>query len=136
MTRLPDWRPRLSAYLVAVMRTPLDMGTHDCALFVAGAVQAMTGTDPARAWRGRYTTVQGGLKALLKDGRADHVAAVAALFDPVHPAFADLGDIAVIDVPGAIAALGIFEGQHIAVLRDTGLGFVPREAATQAFRVA
>lgn len=31
--------------------------------------------------------------------------------------------------------MGIFEGETILVLRDEGLGFVPRAAATHAFRV-
>lgn len=135
MIRLPDWRPRLSAYLTSVARTPFDYGTHDCALFVAGAVQAMTGVDLAEHYRGRYTTLEGGLKALARHGLADHEAAAMALFARVHPAFAAVGDIAVIATPENITALGIFEGQHIAVATPTGLGFVPRDQAVLGLKV-
>lgn len=134
--RNADWRPQLVAYLGSVARTPFVMGQHDCALFVAGAVAAMTGIDPAAAYRGTYTTVKGGLKAVLKQGFASHEAVFAALFEPIAPAFAAVGDIAVIDRPGDIPILGIFEGERIAVAGDDGLAFIPREMATSAYRVA
>lgn len=133
--RLPDWRPRLSAYLIEVASKPFAYGSHDCALFVAGAVQAMTGHDPAAAFKGQYSDLKSGLKHLRKAGLQSHIDLADASFDPVPLAFAGVGDIAVIDVPGEVPALGIFEGQHIAVPRETGLGFVPREAATIAYRV-
>lgn len=134
LTRLADWHPRLVAYLAGVRATPFAYGQHDCALFAAGAVAAMTGVDLAASWRGRYSSLKAGLKLVGRDGAADHVAVARAHLEPVHPAFAAVGDLAVIleaDVP----AFGIFEGQHIFVLRETGLGLVPREAATLAFKV-
>ena len=145
--RLPDWRPRLVAYLARITATPFAYGTHDCALFAAGAVEAMTGEDLAAPYRGRYGSLKGGLKCLAKAGAADHVALIRARCDQIAPAFAAVGDIAVIGPEAAIsagtsrvapgpAALGIFEGEHIVVLREEGLGFVPRATATLAFRVA
>jgi hypothetical protein len=136
VSRLDDWHPRLQRYLQDIRTVPFAYGTHDCGLFVAGAVQAMTGKDFAVDYRGRYTTLKGGLKALSKRRFADHVALLDATLFQVPPAFAALGDIAVIEAAGDIPALGLFEGQHIAVLRPDGLGFVAREAATQAYRVS
>ena len=133
-TRLPDWRPRLVDYLNRVRAEPLSYGSHDCALFAAGAVEAMTGADLAAPYRGRYTTLKGGLKRLAGEGLADHVALVRSLLDEVPPAFAAVGDVAVIGEIGT-PALGIFEGGDILVLRDAGLGIIPRAAATLAFRV-
>ena len=40
MTRLPDWRGRLGAHLAAARARPFCYGTHDCATFAAGAVEA------------------------------------------------------------------------------------------------
>ena len=52
--RVPDWPDRLAAYIERVRREPFCWGRHDCALFVAGVVHAMTGRDIAAAWRGPY----------------------------------------------------------------------------------
>lgn len=133
--RLPDWHPRLSAWLTGCARHPLVPGEHDCALFAAGAVQAMTGSDPAARWRGGYTSLPQGLRALRAAGFADHVAVVAALFEEVPPAFAQVGDIAVVRQPGELPALGVVTGAEVAVLREAGLGFVSCLDAAQAWRV-
>ena len=133
--RFPDWRPRLFGFIAATVRRPLVPGQHDCALFAAGAVEAMTGTDVAADWRGRYDSFNAGLKALRKAGFKDHVALVAAHLEEVPPAFAQVGDIGAILLPGELPALGIFTGGELAVLRETGLGFAPREMAVQAWRV-
>lgn len=133
--RRPDWQPLLFAYLAEVTRRQLAPGEHDCALFAAGAVEAMTGVDPAAEWRGRYTSFKAGLKALKKTGVRDHIALVSIHFPPVAPAFAQVGDLGVIRLPAELPALGIFTGEHLGVLRDTGLGFVPRDMAREAWRV-
>ncbi|PKP67337.1 MAG: hypothetical protein CVT86_01940 [Alphaproteobacteria bacterium HGW-Alphaproteobacteria-8] len=134
MTRLPDWKPRLTAWLGATARRPFAEGENDCALFFAGAVEAMTGTDIAARWRGRYCTTKAGLRALRRAGFADHVALAATLFDEVPPAYARIGDCAV--VPTAEGpALGIVQGELIYVLGPAGLSRLPRARATRAFRV-
>lgn len=130
-TRTPDWRPRLVTFLEEVRTRPFAYGSHDCALFVAGAVAVMTGFDAAAGFRGRYSTLTGGLKLITG---ADHVQMVRRLFDPVPSAFAQVGDIAVIGEIG-VPALGLFDGETILVLREDGLGRMPRSAATQAYRV-
>lgn len=128
--RLPDWRPRLVAYLEEVRTRPFAYGQHDCALFAAGAVEAMTGVDLADGHRGQYATLRTGLKLV----RGDHLRILRDRFEPVPSAFAQIGDIALIGEVG-FPALGIFEGETILVLREDGLGRMPRAAATQAYRV-
>lgn len=130
-SRRPDWRPRLVAYLEEVRARPFSYGTHDCALFVAGAVEAMTGFDAAAGFRDQYDSLKGGLKLLTK---GDHVALVGRLLEEAPVAFAQVGDIAVIGEIG-VPALGLFEGETILVLRDEGLAHMPRAAATRSFRV-
>lgn len=133
-TRLPDWRPRLTAYLAETSHLGFRYGSNDCALFAAGAVRAMTGHDPAAAWRGTYTTLEGGFKRLRKAGFRDHFALVEELFAEGEPAFAQVGDIARVDGPEG-PALGIFTGETIACLTPRGLGHLPREAALRAWEV-
>jgi len=132
--RTHDWRGRLTAFLAAKARAPFVYGEHDCALFAAGAVEAMTGVDPAAEWRGRYTTWRGGLRVLRAAGHADHVAAVAALLTEVPPAFAAAGDLAVVVGEGG-PALGVVQGELIYVLRPEGLALVPFETASRAFEI-
>lgn len=97
-------------------------------------MRAITGVDPAAAWRGTYTTLEGGLKRLRKAGFDDHVALVDSLFQEVAPAFAQVGDVAMIDAPDG-PALGIIVGETIACLTPSGMGHLPREAALRAWTV-
>jgi hypothetical protein len=133
--RLPDWRTRLEDYLARVAGQPFRPGRHDCALFVAGAVEAMTGEDPAAAWRGAYRSLDAGQDALQAAGFADHVALVAAACEEVPPALAAVGDIAVLPGAGKGAALGLVQGAAVYVLHPGGLGLVNRLHVERAFRV-
>jgi len=137
MGRLTDWRSRLLSYLVAERAAPFEYGSHDCALFAAGAVAAMTGVDYAAPYRGHYRTLLGGLRALHRDGYEDHVALAAAHLEAVHPAYAAPGDLAAI--PGGtdgLSALGVVQGAAVYVLMpDGGVGLVSRTTAAKAFRV-
>lgn len=135
MSRLPDWQPRLIAYLAAASRKPFTAGAHDCALFTAGAVEAMTGLDPAAKWRGKYKTIKAGVAALRRKGHADHVGYVASMFEEVTPAFAHVGDIGVVEGAFGFGALGIVQGEGVYVLTEQGMAIVSRMNMLRAFRV-
>ena len=126
--RLYNWEARLTAYLSRVAREGFAWGRHDCALFAAGAVEAVTGIDPAAAWRGRYRTLAGGLRLMRKAGHADHLAAARALYPEVPACRALPGDLVIVPGDGA-AALGVVQGELAYVLRPDGLGLVPLAGA-------
>ncbi len=128
-----DWRARLGAYLATEARTPFEYGRSDCALFAAGGLNAMTGSDPAANYRGRYTSLRGGLRILRKDGFRDHVERAAALLAEVSPQRARVGDIAVVDTADG-PSLGVVQGEWIAVRTMIGLGFVAIDQAKRVFR--
>jgi len=133
MTRLPDWQARLTDYLRSVARQGFAYGRHDCCTFTAGCVAAMTGVDPMRGFRG-YRTLAAGLRRADARGHVDHIAFVATRFEECPPSFAQAGDIAV--VAGAtFPSLGIVQGARIHVIGPHGIGTVPLDAATRAFRV-
>ncbi|MTH62114.1 hypothetical protein GL300_23225 [Paracoccus litorisediminis] len=115
------------------MRTSFAYGRHDCALFAAGAVAAMTGTDHARGWRG-YRSRAAGLRKLREAGFEDHIALVASHLEEIHPALAAPGDVAVVEGEDG-PALGIVQGESIYILQREGLGLVSLLAAQRAFRV-
>lgn len=131
--RLPDWQARLTAYLAQVREAPFAWGRHDCALFVAGAVEAMTGEDLARGVRS-YRSKAAGLAALQARGHADHEALAAALLEEVPPLLARPGDVVVTDGEGG-PALGIVQGEQVYLVGLEGLGLAPRSAVRRAFRV-
>lgn len=133
MTRLHDWQPRLTTYLRSVARLGFEYGRHDCCTFTAGCVEAMTGKDPMRGFRG-YRNLEQGMKKLGGKGFPDHVAAVASLFEECPPAFAQPGDIAVVDGE-RFPSLGIVQGSKIYVLGQHGIGAADLTAAKRAFRV-
>lgn len=136
IVRYHDWRTRLSAYLHEVAPASFEWGRHDCALFAAGAVEAMTGHDFAAEYRGRYKTLIGGLRHLKKAGFSDHADLAASIFSEVAPAHAHVGDLAAIQIEGGIA-LGVVQGSRIYVLRPdrSGIGTVDLLDAERAFHV-
>lgn len=135
MMRLDDWRSRLTVYLQGRVSMRFKPGSNDCATFAAGAVEAMTGVDLGRDYRG-YRTLSGGKRRLRESGYDDHIALAASLLEEVPVAFATEGDIAVVQEADGEPALGVVQGEMIYVLRpDEGWGFVPLLHALRAFRV-
>jgi hypothetical protein len=121
----------LIAYAAEAGRRPFRPGRHDCALFAAGWVKIATGQDFARGWRSTYRSLRRGQQLLEEAGFADHVDFAAAHLPEIAPAFAQVGDIAVLDDN----AFGIIAGEMIYCLKPQGLGLVPRGQMRRAFAV-
>lgn len=121
----------LIAYASEAGARPFRPGRHDCALFAAGWVKQVTGQDHASGWRSTYRSLKRGQKLLEEAGFADHVALAAAHLPEIAPAFAQIGDLAVLDDQ----AFGIVAGEMIYCLKPEGLGLVPRSAMRRAFQV-
>ena len=115
--RLPDWYDRLSAYLRETRALPFAPGRHDCALFFAGAVNAMTGVDPAKGLRGTYSTIPGGLKRLKRLGYSDHIEMARKLFPVSHWSEGRVGDGAIVTMADG-PALGVVIGSHALFIED------------------
>lgn len=131
-TRLDGWESNLIAWLAETRNLEFQYGVHDCALFAAGAVKAVTGRDLAQELRGEYATLREGLKKLKDEGYKSHVDFVRKKFKKTSrpkPA-----DIAVIKTPDGLA-LGIVQGAMIYVAAPIGWGVVPREHSTEFFEV-
>ena len=121
----------LITYAANAGQRPFRPGRHDCALFAAGWVKLASGQDPARGWRSTYRSLRQGKQLLAEAGFADHVAFAAAHLPEIPPAFAQVGDLAVLDDQ----AFGIVAGEMIYCLRPEGLGLVPRGQMRRAFKV-
>ena len=121
----------LIAYAAEAGQKPFRPGRHDCALFAAGWVRIATSRDHARGWRSTYRSLKRGQQLLDEAGFTDHVAFAAAHLPETAPAFAQVGDLAVLDDQ----AFGIVAGEMIYCLKPEGLGLVPRSAMRRAFQV-
>ena len=130
MSRLPDWEARFDAWVARTDGVAWSDGAMDCALYVAGAVEAITGVDHAARWRG-YADVADGLARLREEGFADHVALVASLFPevPSPRRRAAVGDVAVT----AEGALCIVQGPWLLGVAPEGRVKTPRARIARAF---
>jgi hypothetical protein len=81
LSRFPDWQSRLGAYLNTRAAMPFRYGSMDCGLFVAGAIETMTGVDVAAELRGYRNRTEAFTRIRNVCGRrnmaaiADHLAA-------------------------------------------------------------
>jgi hypothetical protein len=73
LERVKNWELHATRYFNTVSVTPFYWGRHDCALFVADAVHAMTGIDFAAKWRGSYCDEAGAAEVLAGIGAASVV---------------------------------------------------------------
>ncbi|WP_336800797.1 DUF6950 family protein [Kaistia sp. MMO-174] len=134
LQRIPAWRTALHETIEAHRRLPFAWGEHDCALFAADCIRAMTGLDLAIGFRGSYRSASGAQRALKRAGYHDLVALAAHFFNEVPPVMAGAGDVAAFDTPDGWA-LGIVAGERVAVLGPDGLGTLDRLDAARAFRI-
>jgi len=134
--RKEDWRRRLGDYVRQVRAIQYAFGTQDCWLFVAGAVDAMTGIDHGARHRGRYKTARGALGIMRRAGAADMAEFAGLHFEPVAPVAAQIGDVMAIPTDDAFGfSLGILNGERVLVVTPTGIDSRDRAEATRAFKV-
>jgi len=134
LERRSDWVRRLVLVLSAARARPFGYGDHDCALFWADAVLAVTGVDPASTWRGRYASRKSGQKLLQRAGARSPEDLARRLF-PLRTGRVQPGDLAVLDgAPGAHTG-GVVQGALVYVLTPEGLGLVGLDRALRVYGV-
>lgn len=133
LTRTRLWQSRLDALLSERLHQPFAWGVHDCALFAADAVLAVTEVDPAAALRGSYSTEA---EARLIIDAAGGLASIAteALGEPVAAAMARPGDIGLLEA-GLGETLVVCVGQRWMAPADDGLKVLRLGHVAQAWRV-
>lgn len=120
----------LHEFVDGIKTRPFRPGAHDCGLFAASWVRYQTGKDYAAWLRGKYKSLKKAQEMLEAEGFKDHVDLAASVLVEIHPAFAQIGDVAAVD-----DALGVVAGDFIYVLKPSGLATVSRLRATRAFQV-
>lgn len=130
--RFVDWQQKLSAYIAQCQDTPFEWGQLDCALFVAGAVQTITGMDLADGLRG-YTTESEGLSRVRSKGFVDHVDVFAKALPETDQPWR--GDIVVLATETGGEAVGIMQGRGAYVMTPIRLGLLPISGIVRSFAV-
>lgn len=126
--RKKDWRIRLSRYLSDIRSEPFEYGKHDCALFAAGAIKAITGKDIAKEWRGKYSSLEESRKTLREIGVRNHINLAKRLLHKTDEPVA--GDIAIVNTEEG-QALGVVQGQYIYIPTGRGWGLIPLDRASE-----
>lgn len=137
MTRFQDWPRRLDEAIAVARVQRFAWGRHDCCLFAADCVLAITGEDPAAAWRGQYDNAAAGYALLTARHKGDLARAVDEVLGERlgSPAFAQRGDVVMVDTPGGLA-LGVCTGRyHVVPTEPEGLVTLRLSQAICAWRV-
>lgn len=125
--RLPDWEARLSAYIAEKRSEAFAWGRHDCCTFSAGAVEAITDTDPMPEFRGKYDTALGSARAL---GGRTLEQVLDEKFEETPIGFAQRGDLVFFD-----GCVGVVSGDYGWFVAEEGLERVRRPFWAKAWRV-
>ena len=128
--RLSDWEQRLSDYLISKRHEPFQYGKHDCAHFVAGAVEAITGENPMADIAREYNSEISSLRVLKELGFDNVEQFTDSKFTSILVAFAQTGDIALHD-----GSLGIVISSKAVFASEIGYTFVDRSEWSNAWEV-
>lgn len=133
--RLQDWPERLAALVEARRTMPFAWGSHDCALFAADAIAAVTGEDPATAFRG-YASEEEAEGVLGEIGLEGMVAAALAAFGcgACHTGLVQRGDVALAMI-GNQPTMAVVLGEVVAAPGPDGLAFRPLDCIQRAWSV-
>lgn len=135
LVRHENWPSLLSDFIEQSLHIPFDWGQSDCSLFAANAVLAMTGTDHAAEFRGRYKTAREATQLLKAFGGVAGMVERSGLQE-VNVLMAQRGDVVLVDTVGG-DALGVvaLDGrvacqgpEGITFLSPDGFGFCAKRA--------
>jgi len=145
LTRKEHWDTRaLHGFLLSRAETPFVWGQHDCALFAADAIEAMTGVDIAADFRGKYSDEAGAKLTMRSVAHAATLAEAAAYCARKHglaewpfPLFARRGDLVVVRNGDGSLIAGIvhLNGRHVVAAGEKGLLRLPCRAIVRAWHV-
>jgi hypothetical protein len=130
MQRKSNWEQELSDYLISKRDLPFQYGSHDCAHFVAGAVEAITGENPMDEITDSYDSQIGSLRVLKGLGFDDVEQFTDSKFESTLVGFAQTGDIALYD-----GCLGIVISSKAVFVTEIGYTFVDRSEWLKAWEV-
>ena len=139
--RFDHWPSLLSAYLESRRTVPFRYGSHDCCLFAADAILAITGIDPAASFRNRYQSAFGATRRMREtcaQATVDRLAAIVFAecgFPAIAPVYASRGDIVAIRQPLSIVLAVIALDGRPVIAAESGWCASDRKHAIAAWRI-
>lgn len=94
--RLPDWQILFAKFLKENANSKFEWGVHDCCLFSANCVLAITGTDYASSFRGTYSNERDAYRLIKQYGSIEALVTTLTGIKPVNGRYADVGDIVLV----------------------------------------
>jgi hypothetical protein len=131
VTRHPQWDQRLVDCVSELRAIPHDWGKHDCLLWVAAAVKAVTGKDHARGHRGKYKNRVSAYRYLKSLGYDSPEAMIDSALTEKPVGFAQRGDL----VMASDGIPAVCMGAVAFSVGEEGLVSVPREQWAKAWGV-
>lgn len=113
--RKDNWPSYLNQFLSTV--GPFEWGKNDCCLFAANAVEAITGHDPAKQYRG-YKTKLGAAKKL--KGQSIESVWTKEFGEPINPKLLQRGDVVLFQNEQE-QSVGVCLGIKFAAIAEEGL---------------
>ncbi|WP_417624966.1 DUF6950 family protein [Paremcibacter congregatus] len=143
MTRLVHWESKLAEFHKVAFGRPFVWGQTDCCLTASDGVFAITGIDPGARFRGAYSDMAGGYRAMREYSGGGVAETIAALMDengwPDVPVLtARRGDVGLVPsgLPGAQSeAAAICLGPRWATQGESGLVMLALKQGMRAWRV-
>ena len=144
LKRFPNWLELLDPCVQQAHwgKKTFQWGIFDCALFVCDCILTITGVDPGKDFRGKYTTQEeaaaimqqfagGGIEAL-----AVKMAAQLQMPEIKPVTFAQRGDIVLVSNSRNDRALGIvgFDARFVLCASEQGLARVPMKRWLRAWK--
>ena len=131
--RRQDWVGRLSATVAEWAEAPFCYGAHDCCLFAARCIDAMTGSERAAELSTQYRDRRSALRFIASSGGIEG-AISERLGSPVDGNAAGCGDVCLVPVEDG-DGVGVCLGSSIAVAAESGLAMYPRSLSKKFWRI-
>ena len=134
--RYHDWPERLFGVIKAAQNSEFEWGKNDCALFACDCAKAMTGTDYAIKFRGKYKTKKGAMAALKKIEGIKSLPELADKYlgERISLVSAQRGDVVLL-TDDSLDALGVVAGSYAVFLAPSGIQTILLQKCICAWRV-
>ncbi|HEV3511993.1 MAG TPA: hypothetical protein VGS05_09845 [Candidatus Sulfotelmatobacter sp.] len=138
LQRVPDWRFRLGQIIESARQLEFEWGVFDCALHACNCIRAITGTDPAANYRGKYSDEAGAAEIYGASFEFFIASTAANLGLPEIPVtLAQRGDLVFLDNETAQGAIGVvsLDARFASCAGSKGLVLVRIHRWKRAWRV-
>ena len=138
--RKESWPEDLHYKILEIKDKPFAWGTHDCFCVSSELIESMTGVDPAKDYRGKYSTAQGMLKLIISQGLTDFLSLADKIcsdngFKEVNLKFAQRGDVCYFDIDGGAFGIVNHCGLYCIVIGESGLKKLSVMEAKKAWHI-